>query len=254
MSAREPTNPPSSTAGQVTSSTYCFPHASAPGRSLRACRSLWESWSWFASPSLPLARSLCSFSVLSFFPFFFSFLLKKILLLLFICFGLVEVYFGRPPQRGPWGGDCGGRWRQQPGPPRTPGGSGAPRRWNGHLEPPGFLGSARLGPAGLGWAGGGRGRTALRRGAAAPSVPHTKGPAREQPFAAAGAGSRGEGALPRPPSRRHPRPLAAPSARPPAPPGPRPLLWHPPAPRGRTGPQGEVAVAAGKGASVSCLG
>lgn len=32
MSAREPTNPPSSTAGQVTSSTYCFPHASAPGR------------------------------------------------------------------------------------------------------------------------------------------------------------------------------------------------------------------------------
>lgn len=83
MSARESTNPPSSTAGQVTSSTYCFPHASAPGRSLRVCRSLWESRSWFASPSLPLARSLYP-SVLS--PFLFI-IITIIVIIYLICFG-----------------------------------------------------------------------------------------------------------------------------------------------------------------------
>lgn len=240
MSAREPTNPPSSTAGQVTSSTYCFPHASAPGRSLRACRSLWESRSWFASPSLPLARSLCSFPVPSFFPFFSPpFPRFLLILLLFICFGLVKVYFGRPPQREPWGGwGGGGRWRQQPGPPRTPGGSGAPRRWNGRPEPPGSLasalpGSTRPGPAGLGWPGGDRGRTALHRGAAAPSVPHTKGPAREEPFAAGGAGP---GAAERGRSRaRHP--AASPPSRSALPPGPGaarppPVTMAPPPRRG----------------------
>lgn len=107
--------------------------------------------------------------------------------------------------------------QRRPGPPAHPRGErrAVRPRWNGRSA---RLGAARHGSAG----GGGRG--------AAPSVLHTKGLPREEPFAAAGdgAGSRGEGALPRPPSRRRPRPLppASPPG-PPAPPGPRRLLWRP---------------------------
>lgn len=159
MSAREPTNPPSSTAGQVTSSTYCFPHASAPGRSLRACRSLWESRSWFASPSLPLARSLCSFPVPSFFlsfflSFYFFFLLLKIIIVIIYLLWFGGGVFWSPTTARALGGDNGGRWRQPPGPPRTPGGKRSPEA----LEwPPRVartrLGSAWLGPARPGWVG-----------------------------------------------------------------------------------------------------
>lgn len=257
MSAREPTNPPSSTAGQVTSSTYCFPRASAPGRSLRACRSLWESRSWFASPSLPLACSLCFFSRSFFLSFsfclslFFFFPFINIVIIYLLWFG--GVVFWSPTTPRALGG-LRGRWRQQPGPSRTPGGSGASRCWNGRPEPLGsaLLGLARPGPAGLRWAGGGRGRTALRRRSECAShkgagegraICGRRGPEPRKGGAPAPAIP-----PPSPPSRSALRPAPG-AARPP------PVTMAPPPRRaaglGRAGPGRRGG---GEGGSVRCLG